>query len=41
MSGLRQSLFRLGAFFRQRKMNAEMAEEMREHLELRIERNLA
>jgi predicted permease len=41
MNGLRQTASRLGAFFRQRKLEAEMAEEMRAHLELRIERNLA
>ncbi len=32
---------RIRAFFRKPQLDAEMAEEMREHLELRVERNLA
>ena len=41
MSLIRQFLSRLGALFRRRTLEADMAEELRQHLELRVERNLA
>jgi predicted permease len=38
---LRQILFRLQPFFRRRKIEAELSEEMRTHLEMQTEANLA
>src|SRR6266540_6404750 len=40
MNSLRQFLSRLGGIFRRRRLEAEMSAELREHLELRIERNI-
>ena len=40
MNNLRQFLFRVRGTFRKRKMEADMAAELQEHLELRIERNI-
>src|SRR5882724_4829239 len=41
MSGWREFRFRVRSAVSKRRLEAEMAEEIREHLELRIERNLA
>src|SRR5262245_61121481 len=41
MSWLRQAIFRIGALFRRRQLEQEMAEELRLHVELRSERNAA
>src|SRR5688572_337623 len=41
MTWLREFLFRFLALFRRRKLEEEMAEEMRQHLELRTRRNIA
>ncbi len=41
MNTLRQFLFRLGGLFRKRRLEADMSAEIQEHLEMRIERNLA
>src|SRR5262245_49169452 len=41
METFRQLLFRLRAFFRRERLDADMTEEMRHHLELRTERNVA
>src|SRR6266542_6602129 len=40
MNRLRQFLFRFGGLFRRRRLEAEMSEELQEHLEMRIERNI-
>jgi predicted permease len=41
MPPLRQLLFRLQPFFRRRKIEAELSEEMRTHIEMQTEANLA
>ena len=41
MNRLRQILFRLQPFFRRRKIEAELSEEMRAHLEMATEANIA
>ncbi len=41
MNRLRQFFFRLQPLFRKRKIEAEMSEEIRLHLELQVEANLA
>ena len=41
MNLLRQILFRLQPFFRRRKIEAELSEEMRVHLEMATEANIA
>ena len=41
MSRLRQFLFKLQPFFRRRKIEADLSEEMRAHLEMQTEANLA
>jgi len=40
MNSLRQALVRLFRFFRPRNFEAEMAEEMRQHLERRIQEKI-
>src|SRR5208283_4344289 len=41
MSKLRQVLFRLRSVFRRRELETEMSEEIRTHLEMQIEANIA
>src|SRR4051794_10040601 len=41
MNTLRIFLFRFGQLFRRRRLEAEMSAELQEHLDLRIERNIA
>src|ERR1700761_1852610 len=40
MSGIRRFVFRLGSLFRRQRIEADLAEELRLHLELQTEANL-